>query len=115
MSVFYTIAISPAAEEPRMKHVALFSAIIAVIACRAAAPALAQELNRNAYGVYIGPTIYGIARGSDYEFATTGAGLDVGLYYSRAFTESFSTRLEVKYGVRNLDDVELSPPFGYVP
>ncbi|HKW13721.1 MAG TPA: hypothetical protein VJS69_04460 [Candidatus Krumholzibacteria bacterium] len=75
----------------------------------------AQEFHRNAYGMYIAPGMYGIAKGTDYQFATTGGGLDVGIYYARAFTASFSTRLEVKYGTKSLDDVELSQPYGYVP
>jgi len=63
----------------------------------------AQEFHRNAYGMYAAPTIYGLAKGSEYEVANSDAGLDLGAYYARAFTESFSGHVELRYGTRNVD------------
>jgi hypothetical protein len=73
--------------------------------------ARAQDYHRNAYGMYAAPTIYGFAKGSEYSVASSGAGLDFGLYYSRFFTEAFSARLEVRYGTRSMDDIKPSDLF----
>jgi hypothetical protein len=108
--VFYTIAISFTAGSPRMKSV-LFSALIAVAVCCTASFAHAQEFHRNAYGIYAAPSMYGLAKGNRYQLATSGGGMDVGVYYAHAFSASFSARLEVKYAARNLDDVENNQRF----
>jgi hypothetical protein len=85
-----------------MKHIAV---VLVMVVC-AAPVAQAQEFHRNAYGMYAAPTIYGISHGSEYELANSGAGLDLGGYYARAFTPGFSVRLEIRYGTRTLDDTE---------
>jgi hypothetical protein len=78
--------------------------LIAVLAVLLLAPlARAQELHRNAYGMYAAPTIFGAAKGSEYDLAGNGAGLDLGGYYSRFFTQSFSARLEARYGKRTME------------
>jgi hypothetical protein len=73
--------------------------------------AQAQDFRRNAYGMYAAPTIYGFAQGSEYNVASSSAGLDLGGYYSRFFTPSFSARLEVRYGTRVMDDITPSELF----
>ena len=89
------------------------SAVLSVLLVFVAVPAArAQEFHHNAYGVYLGPTIYGIAKGSDYQFATSGAQPDFGLYYAHAFAPSFSIRLEAKLEWRVLDDIEWNDDIG---
>ena len=56
--------------------------------------------------------------GKHYTMMVTEEGAKKGkgaVYFARAFNASFSARLEVKYGVRNLDDIEWSPLYGNVP
>jgi hypothetical protein len=55
--------------------------------------------------MYAAPTIYGFSKGSDYDLGASNAGLDLGAYYSRSFTSSFSARLELRYGTRAMDDL----------
>ena len=80
--------------------------LIAVLVSLLAAPAArAQEFHRNAYGMYVAPTFYGIAKGTEYELANSGGGLDFGLYYAHAFAPVLSMRIEARYATRALEDV----------
>ena len=88
-----------------MKPVFRFAALLFLFALVAVPAAHAQDFRRNAYGMYAAPTIYGFAKGSEYDVAASSAGLDLGAYYSRFFTPSFSARLEVRYGTRVMDDL----------
>lgn len=84
----------------------LRSTVLSVLLVVVAAPAArAQEFHHNAYGMYVAPTFYGIAKGTDYERATSGGGLDFGLYYAHAFAPTVSVRLEARYATRALEDV----------
>jgi hypothetical protein len=86
-----------------MKPVFRFAAVLSLLALVAVSSAHAQDFRRNAYGMYAAPTIYGLSKGSDYNLATSNGGLDLGAYYSRAFTSSVSMRVEARYGTRALD------------
>jgi hypothetical protein len=98
---------SPDRHGAEMKRIAFLAAAI----LSAASTAQSQDFHRNVYGMYAAPTLYGFAQGSDYQLGNSGAGLDLGGYYARAFTPNFSVRLEVRYGTRALDDVVPNPLF----
>jgi len=86
--------------------------LLGLILLAGVAPARAQEFQRNAFGFYAAPTLYGFAKGTEYGLAENGGGVDVGLYYARFIKSSLSLRIEARYGTRHMDDVaELQDPF----
>jgi hypothetical protein len=87
-----------------MKRITTSIVLITIVLLAFAPAAHAQEFHRNAYGMYAAPTMFGLAEGTKYELATSGGGLDLGIYYARAFNPRFSIRLEAKYAVRDIDE-----------
>jgi hypothetical protein len=101
-----TIVPTPERDVATVDYMKIAIVPMIVAACVSASTTThAQEFDRNAWGVYAAPTIYGFAEGNDYDVAASGAGLDFGLYYSRFLTQNLSVRLEARYGTRNMDDL----------
>ena len=85
------------------------SALLALIVCMIGADTCrAQDIHRNAWGFYAAPTLYGIAKGTEYQVSGSGGGLDIAVYYARVLSPSFSARIEARADGRNLDDVAWS-------
>jgi hypothetical protein len=57
----------------------------------------ADDYHRNAWGVVVGATTYGLTEGQQFELSQTNTSFDVGAFYTRFFTRSFSGRFEL-YG-----------------
>ncbi|MCI0452830.1 MAG: hypothetical protein L0Z51_10655 [Candidatus Latescibacteria bacterium] len=72
----------------------------------AATNALAEEDRGNAFGFYGGPTTYELISSSDYNGATSGTSLDLGIYYARFVTPKFSVRVEARVTERHADIVQ---------
>jgi hypothetical protein len=78
-----------------MRHVPAF--LVCILLFTPASSARADDYHRNAWGVVVGATTYGLTEGYQFELSQTNTSLDVGAFYTRFFTRSFSGRFEL-YG-----------------